>query len=518
MDDLRTYIQISEAIPGWTRGEDAEEVARVSLSLGPDAVMVEIGAFLGSSTVLLAGPRRLRGSGKVHVVDPFDCSGDSFSIPYYHQILESMGGGSPRSHFENNIREAGLTDWVEVHQGRAREIAMGWIAPIDLLLLDGDQSPQGAREAYESWAPFLKPGGVIVLRNTRPREYAESHDGHRRLVLEEIVPPSYQEIRQVGATTFARKVTPSRDSPDGRPTESLSRKSASHLFDTRPMRVHLYAQCWNDEFMLPFFFRHYDSFVDRYIIFDDGSTDRSLSLLSNHPGVEVRRFERFDLKSFAISEQALSNECWKESRGIADWVIVTDIDEHLFHPSMPRYLRECAVAGVTIIPSLGFQMISNNVPREGEVLFQSYPYGVPWVQMMKSSIFDPSRIEEINFLLGRHAAEPAGEIRIPSRDEVLLLHYKYLNLERTHLRHSQLLSRLGSTDLQNRWGHKYGWSLEELKKDWNDVLGAAVDVRGFLGESADRYPLDRWWKKFARAAANAEGETNNFDPYASSTS
>jgi MMP 1-O-methyltransferase len=206
MDDLRIFLQRSEAIPGWTRGEDAEELARVSLSLGTNAAIVEIGAFLGSSTVLLAGPRQLRGSGKIHVVDPFDCSGDAFSVPYYHQILQSIGGGSPRSYFEANIRQAGLSDWVEVHRGRASEIAVHWLTPIDLLLLDGDQSPQGAREAYESWAPLLKPGGVIVLRNTRPRDYAEGHDGHRRLVLEKIVPPAYQDIRQVGSTTFARKL------------------------------------------------------------------------------------------------------------------------------------------------------------------------------------------------------------------------------------------------------------------------------------------------------------------------
>jgi predicted O-methyltransferase YrrM len=106
---------------------------------------------------------------------------------------------------EANIRSAGLIDWVQVHDGRAAEVAANWDLPIDLLLLDGDQSPRGAREAFESWAPFLKPGGIIVLRNTRPREYAEGHDGHRRLVLEEIFPPRFTEVRLVGATTFARK-------------------------------------------------------------------------------------------------------------------------------------------------------------------------------------------------------------------------------------------------------------------------------------------------------------------------
>jgi predicted O-methyltransferase YrrM len=207
MDELQQYVGMSEAIPGWTRGDQATELARTSLLLSAGAVIVEIGAFLGSSTVLLAGPRRLRGSGRVHSIDPFDCSGDAFSVPHYREILERAGGGSLKEHFEENVRLAGLSEWVEVHEGRAGEIAANWSMPIDLLFLDGDQSPQGAREAYESWAPFLKFGGVIVLRNTRARDYAEGHDGHRRLALQQIIPPRYTHIRLIGGTTFARKIT-----------------------------------------------------------------------------------------------------------------------------------------------------------------------------------------------------------------------------------------------------------------------------------------------------------------------
>ena len=44
--------------------------------------------------------------------------------------------------------------------------------------------------------------------------------------------------------------------------------------------------------MLPFFFRHYDPIVDRYIVYDDGSTDRTLEMLAAHPRVEVRPFAR----------------------------------------------------------------------------------------------------------------------------------------------------------------------------------------------------------------------------------
>ena len=262
------------------------------------------------------------------------------------------------------------------------------------------------------------------------------------------------------------------------------------------MHIHLYAQCLNDEWMLPYFFRHYDSFVDRYIIFDDGSTDGSLSILHAHPKVEVRRFPRSVAESFVLSEQALSNECWKESRGLADWVIVTDIDEHLSHPDIHAYLARMSAEGVTLIPALGFQMVSETVPGPGDDLSQAIVRGAPWEQMMKPSIFNPDKITEITFTPGRHKAEPMGDVRLPKTDELTLLHYKYVNIELAHARHEQLRNGLRSLDIENGWGHKYSWSFDQLQADWAAVSAAAVDTTSMRGGLSDAYPFDRWWDKY----------------------
>jgi predicted O-methyltransferase YrrM len=205
MTDLAGFMRMAAKIPGWTRDDEAGALARVAYDLPPDAVIVEIGSFLGASCVLLAGARKLRGSGKVHCVDPFDLSGDRVSIPHYGAIIMAFGGRPPRELFDENIGDAGLADWVEVHQGRAQEMAVGWSAPIDLLFLDGDQSPAGARAAFEAWSPWLKQGGVIALHNSNPRDYAQEHDGHYRIVVREIRPPRYVDRRVIGTTTFARK-------------------------------------------------------------------------------------------------------------------------------------------------------------------------------------------------------------------------------------------------------------------------------------------------------------------------
>src|SRR5262249_51259652 len=115
--------------------------------------------------------------------------------------------------------------------------------------------------------------------------------------------------------------------------------------------------------MLGFMFRHYDDLVQRYVVYDDGSTDGSLDLLRAHPKVEIRDPSPYRIPgSYVLSGLSLLEQCWKEPREQADWVIVGDIDEHLFHPRLAHYLKASKRAGVTIIPALGYQMVSDAFP------------------------------------------------------------------------------------------------------------------------------------------------------------
>lgn len=205
MKELEPYFRLSEQLPGWIRGEEAQGLASITFSLPPPSVIIQIGTFFGSAAVLLAGARKVRGSGRVHCVDPFDCSGDAFSVPHYQRLLAEAGAGSLRDHFEQNVRRAGLEDWIEIHQGRAEDVARTWTAPIDMLVLNGDQSPAGARAAFEAWAPFLRPGGTIAVHNSAPRDYEPTHDGNRRVAVEELVAPAFTDVRLVSFTTYATR-------------------------------------------------------------------------------------------------------------------------------------------------------------------------------------------------------------------------------------------------------------------------------------------------------------------------
>jgi hypothetical protein len=243
--------------------------------------------------------------------------------------------------------------------------------------------------------------------------------------------------------------------------------------------------------MLPFFFRHYDPLISRYFIFDDHSTDGSLELMYSHPNVEVQPFVRSDPDSFTLSELSISNECWKRSRGCADWVIVIDIDEHLFHPDLCALLSRYRALGITIVPALGYQMISAEFPPPDAALCESHTEGAPSEDYSKITLFDPSNITEIEYGLGRHNASPTGHLIAPACDELLLLHYKYLGFARTHRRHQQQRNGLRSKDIENGWGYQYSWSEEEFRQAWCEIAGNAIDVRTDF--AVKNHPVARWW-------------------------
>lgn len=265
-------------------------------------------------------------------------------------------------------------------------------------------------------------------------------------------------------------------------------------------RVHLYALCWNDAHHLEWFFRHYDPIVERYVIFDDGSTDGSLDLLRQHPRVETRRFVRSHRDSFVLSERDVFNNCWKESRGgrgeaPADWVIVCSVDEHLVHDDFGGYLKHCTALGVTVIPALGFQMFTETFPSASEHLCDTRRVGVPDEYDCKLSVFAPTAIDEVNYEEGGHVAAPVGRVRAPCHNRLVLRHYQLLGIDYTLARFAELRSGLGPVDRDRRWGAHYDQSRDELEERWATyrVNGVDTSVDPWVG-----YQTPEWWDRLPR--------------------
>jgi hypothetical protein len=266
------------------------------------------------------------------------------------------------------------------------------------------------------------------------------------------------------------------------------------------MRIHLYTVSLNEMRMLGFFFRHYEPWVTRFVVFDDQSNDGTADFLRTKPNVEVRIREYSNSDSLVLSGKAIRDHCWKESRGVADWVIVADIDEHLHHPGIETYLAQCKRNGVTLMPALGFEMLTDDFPAAAEHLASTRTMGAPHGHNSKLRIFDPDAIEEVDFSVGGHLATPRGRIVLPERDELLLLHYKHLGLDYALERNSFLQKGRRALDLQNDWGYQYAYKPEDYERVRGELAQSLVDLRdpSYLPWRDHHEP--RWWRTPPAAA------------------
>lgn len=196
--------------------------------------------------------------------------------------------------------------------------------------------------------------------------------------------------------------------------------------------IDVFAICYNEEVMLPFFIEHYQAMGANITIFDNMSTDGSKKIIQA-AGCTYRTFD----SNNQIRDDLylnIKNNCWKKST--AAWVIVCDIDEILEIPF--------AIKPYTMINTKGFDMIGEPGTRNG----------VPNRMYSKHIMFRPNVITEIGYKPGCHTCAPLGRV-VGSSEQANLLHYKYTSEEKVFERHTMYQKRLSDQNKQYGWGVEY---------------------------------------------------------------
>ena len=214
--------------------------------------------------------------------------------------------------------------------------------------------------------------------------------------------------------------------------------------------------------MLPFFFQHYDTFVDRYHIFDASSSDGSFDILEANGRVTAMQRDTHK-ESYDKLEQILANFLWKSYRSNADWVIVTHIDEQIFHPDLLAYLERCRADGVTAIKAQHYEMAAEQFPDTTEPLTDCVTRGLRCPQLDRLAIFNPKAVTDTHFTAGLQSAAPEGTVVWPKTPELLLLRYRQLGVE---------YARAG------RSGHASGDGVEDRAAQARELLEKVGPVPG----------------------------------------
>ena len=236
--------------------------------------------------------------------------------------------------------------------------------------------------------------------------------------------------------------------------------------------IHVYTVCWNEEKFLPFFIKHYGSFCDKIIVYDNESTDSTLDILAKNPNISVITYKTGN-KINDNEYQRIKNTAWKQSRGQADFVIVCDTDELLYDKN-DNIKDTLKMSRNTIFRPEGYEMLSECFPSYEKPLRQQCK-GVPSQYYCKKIIFDPHCIVDINYYPGCHEADPRGYVKTGT-SEFLLLHYKRIGVEYIVNRYRTFKERLSKQNIENKMGMHYFMTEQEITDEFNRMFAAAKPV------------------------------------------
>lgn len=152
---LAAVTILTKVIPGFLADQEAKLLFELAKAAG--GPIVEIGSFMGKSTVCLGWGSRLGNKVPVYAIDPHRGS------PEHEKWLRGSLGTYPT--FAMNMEHAGLESHVIPKRMTSEYAVKGFEDnSVALVFIDGNHN-QSSKD-FDLWSPKVKSGGVIALHDS----------------------------------------------------------------------------------------------------------------------------------------------------------------------------------------------------------------------------------------------------------------------------------------------------------------------------------------------------------------
>jgi predicted O-methyltransferase YrrM len=187
IDEVR---EITKRMRGWLAPAEGELLYNLAKQCTGEGVIVEIGSWVGKSTVHLAAGSQEGSQVPVFAVDPHTgCT-----------VHLEQGEMDTLARLKTNLERAGVQDLVTPIVKTSEDAAKTFDQPIELLFIDGVHFYEYVTLDCELWLPKLIAGGTVALHDTA------TDSGPKRAVAEAILSSrQYSGARNVSSTTYATK-------------------------------------------------------------------------------------------------------------------------------------------------------------------------------------------------------------------------------------------------------------------------------------------------------------------------
>jgi MMP 1-O-methyltransferase len=163
-------IRAAEAATGFMPAAEGLALFGAAVRYAARGPVLEIGSYCGKSTIYLAAAARQTGQ-LVVTVDHHRGSEENQPGWEYHDprlVDPAIGRMDTLPWLRATLAAAGVEDDVVVVVGRSAAVARLWRMPLGMLFIDGGHTDQAATTDYESWAPWVAPGGVLAIHDVFP--------------------------------------------------------------------------------------------------------------------------------------------------------------------------------------------------------------------------------------------------------------------------------------------------------------------------------------------------------------
>jgi len=219
------------------------------------------------------------------------------------------------------------------------------------------------------------------------------------------------------------------------------------------MIIHAHILAFNEEKILPFTLDYYSIICEKIFIYDNMSTDGSNEIYVKYPKVSVIKWD----SNGEINEMNYINiksNAYKQFSRNADWVIVCDCDEVLYHPRLLEKLQYYKDNGITVPKVNGHDMVSEKFPEyDGELITTKVKTGSEvYAPFCKNIVFNPKL--DVQYGIGGHSFQ-ANNAVYSNSPELKLLHYKFLSVEYVENIYKARAERLSQFNKDHKFGEHY---------------------------------------------------------------
>lgn len=207
------------AAKGFMPEDEGELLHRVALERLPHGPALEVGTYCGKSAIYLGAAARLVGGPQavVFTVDHHRGSEENQAGWEHHDatlVDPEFGQMDTLPTFRRTLKRADLEPYVVAVIGQSTTVSAHWRTPLSMLFIDGGHAEEHAQNDYTGWAPWVMPGGLLVIHDVFP-DPADGGQPPYHVFLRALEGGSFTEVEALGSMRVLRRTSGAAGDPVG---------------------------------------------------------------------------------------------------------------------------------------------------------------------------------------------------------------------------------------------------------------------------------------------------------------